>query len=88
MSLDDSLRGVIFYALRTGWSVHRIEELRGEYRRGERLYEEKFPMPKPNKDNPFGYQATIVEWIKSRELIAAQITRDYINKNKQGGIRT
>ena len=80
MSLDDSLRGVLLYAVRVGWPQERKEELRQEYRRAERLYEKTFPQPNYNKDNPTGYQARLVEWLRSRELIAANMTRTYIRQ--------
>lgn len=83
MTLDDSLRGVLAYAVRTGWPQERKEELRQEYRKAERIYEKTFPAPNYNKDNPTGYQALLVEWLRSRELIAATMTRNYINTERK-----
>lgn len=86
MTLDDSVRGVIQYAFRIGWRTNGTEELKGIYRTAERLYEHQHPIPRPEL-NEIGFQGRIAEWLRHREIYAAQCTREYVkiemNERKQ-----
>lgn len=77
MTLDDSVRGVIQYAFRIGWRTNSADELKGVYRNGEKLYEINHPIPRP-EPNEIGFQGRIADWLRHREIYAAQCTREYV----------
>jgi hypothetical protein len=82
MTLDDSLKGVVEYALRTGWTHEQIPLLRSEYRKAERMYEHENPMP-IRENGEIAFQSRVAEWMKYREITAARTTRQYMEEKRR-----